>query len=183
MDIKTVPFVLIILLFSGCSTMRTQQSQTLVKADTNTDTQYVKDVISKQEEENGIPKGILSSIASVESQYRPYAINTKAKSHNFNSKSQAVEFVENNVKRRNTNISVGCLQLHYRAHRSQFSSVDSMLTPENNISYGARLLKSLYNRFGSWEKAIKFYHSTKAKYNRVYYRKVMKKYNSIAKSH
>ncbi len=182
MVIKTIHFVFLTLLFSGCSSVRYPSGNSMKDA-VKYDKLYIKNLISEKESENGIPNGILSSIAAVESQYRPYAINAKNKPYNFDSKEKAVRFIEDSVSCKCTNISVGCLQIHYKTHHSKFSSIDSMLTPENNISYGAKLLKSLYMKHRSWEKAIKFYHTSKSKYNRVYYAKVMKKYNSIIKSH
>ncbi len=182
MIIKIIHFVFLTLLLSGCSSVKyasDNSTENIVKYDKT----YIKNIISEKETENGIPTGILSSIAAVESQYKPYAINAKNKSYNFNSKEEAVKFIETSVNRKCTNISVGCLQIHYKTHHSRFPSIDSMLTPENNISYGAKLLKSLYMKHGSWEKAIKFYHASKPKYNRVYYAKVMKKYNSIIKAY
>lgn len=180
--VKIIHFVFLTLLLSGCSSVR-YSSDNSAENTVKDDKAYIKNIISEKESENGIPNGILSSIAAVESQYKPYAINAKNKSYNFNSKEEAAKFIKTSVNHKCTNISVGCLQIHYKTHHSKFSSIDSMLAPEDNISYGAKLLKSLYTRHGSWEKAIKFYHTSKAKYNRVYYAKVMKKYNSIIKAH
>lgn len=183
MLIKTIQFVFLSLLVSGCSSVMQRASNNSDEINAKDSKEHIKSIIYKQELENRIPEGILSSIAAVESQYKPYAINAKSRSYDFDSKDKAVKFIENSINHGCTNISVGCLQIHYKTHHSKFSSIDNMLTPENNISYGAKLLKSLYLRYGSWEKAIKFYHTSKAKYNRVYYAKVMKKYNSIMKSH
>lgn len=180
--LKTIQFVFFALLLSGCSSVMHSSGDNQTESVPMNSKEHMKKIISKQEMENGIPKGILSSIAAVESQYSPFAINSKNKPYNFNSKDEAVRFIENSVNHRCTNISIGCLQIHYKTHRSKFSSIDSMLTPENNISYGAKLLKSLYTKYGSWEKAIKFYHTSKPKYNSIYYAKVMKKYNSILNS-
>ena len=47
-----------------------------------------------------------------------------------------------------------------------------MINPIENVDYGARFLKKLYQRHGSWEKAVKYYHSSKSKFNVKYYRKV-----------
>ena len=47
-----------------------------------------------------------------------------------------------------------------------------MISPVKNIDYAARFLKKLHKRHGSWEKAVKYYHSSKSKFNVKYYRKV-----------
>ena len=47
-----------------------------------------------------------------------------------------------------------------------------MMSPEKNVDYSARFLKKLHKRHGSWEKAVKYYHSSKSKFNVKYYKKV-----------
>lgn len=171
MFIKTGRLALFAILLSGCSS--TMQNSHEVSAQPLANKDCIQSIIEKNEVENNIPKGILTSIAKVESKCKPYAVNTRKKSYTFDNKEQAVNFVNAAVKKGDTNISIGCFQLHYKSHRSKFASIASMLTPEENIAYGARLLKELYNRHGSWEKAIKFYHAKSSKYNQPYYRKVM----------
>ena len=46
------------------------------------------------------------------------------------------------------------------------------MRPADNVDYSARFLKKLHKRHGSWEKAVKYYHSSKSKYNVKYYKKV-----------
>lgn len=166
---------------TGCSNMR-RSSAGLENADalgTVSSEEEVKQIIATEERKQGIPNGILNSIAAVESRHKPYAVNARQKAHNFGTKDEAVKFVNASLKSGCDNISVGCLQLHYKTHRKKFTSLDDMLTPESNASYAAGLLKSLYNRYGSWEMAIRMYHTKKARYNKRYYKKVMRAYNSI----
>ena len=139
-------------------------------------------MISNEEKKNGIPNGILNSIASVESRHNVYAVNTRKKSYNFKSKEEAIKFINTSLRNGCSNISVGCFQLHYSSHKKNFSSIENMLTAEKNITYAAHLLKTLYNKYGSWELAIKKYHSDKTRYNKVYYRKVMSTYNRFYKT-
>jgi soluble lytic murein transglycosylase-like protein len=152
------------------------EQQTLRSTDNSTGNNLYK-IIEKEEEKNGIPKGILNSIAAVESKHTPYAVNARKKSYNFETKKEASEFINTSVKNGCKNISVGCLQLHYKTHGSNFASIDDMLTPEKNVSYAANLLKKLYTKHRNWETAIKTYHTSKAKYNKIYYKKVMHQYN------
>ena len=142
----------------------------------------VQSLISAKEKENGIPEGILNSIASVESKHKVYAVNTYRKSHNFNSKSDAVKFINTAIRHGKKNISIGCCQLHYASHKKNFLSIDDMLTPEKNVAYAAIMLKKLYIRYGSWEKAIKKYHNASKRHNQAYYNKVMKIYSSYKHS-
>lgn len=138
----------------------------------------IRKLIAAEEKAKGIPEGILDSIAAVESQHSAYAVNTRRNSHKFKTKAEAVKFINNTVKHGGQNISIGCLQLHYGTHKKNFSSVEDMLSPKGNVAYAAALLKKLYNKYGSWEMAIKKFHSSKKKYNNLYYRKVMKAYNT-----
>ena len=142
----------------------------------------LQSLIATKEKENGIPEGILNSIASVESKHKVYAVNTHSKSHNFKSKSDAVKFIKTAIKCGKKNISIGCCQLHYSSHKKNFLSIDDMLTPEKNISYAALMLKKLYLRYGNWEKAIKKFHNASKRHNQVYYQKVMRIYSSYRHS-
>jgi soluble lytic murein transglycosylase-like protein len=135
--------------------------------------------ISEEERSNDIRPGLLRSVAMVESECNPYAVNVGGRSYAFKSMSKATDFVKSMVKSGRTNLSVGCLQLHYGTHRGSFSSVDDLLNPELNISYAARLLRKLYDKHGSWEKATQRYHTSNPNRGKSYYRKVLKAHNKI----
>jgi hypothetical protein len=64
------------------------------------------------------------------------------------------------------------MQLNYRWHSKFFNNLNDMMSPEKNVDYSARFLKKLHKRHGSWEKAVKYYHSSKSKFNVKYYKKV-----------
>lgn len=179
---RFIEFIAIILLVSGCSTANLQTPTDKVQPTPVSQEANVKGIISKEEKNKGIPQGILNSIAAVESKHTVYAVNVKRKPYMFKTKEEAVKFVNASIDSGCKNISVGCLQLHYNTHKQHFSSVSDMLTPENNISYAASLLKKLYDKYGSWEMAIRMYHTNKARYNKAYYTKVMREYNSVYKA-
>jgi soluble lytic murein transglycosylase-like protein len=141
-------------------------------------TKAISRIIEKEEVKKEIPKGMLKAIADVESRFNPYAVNAQKKSYLLKTKKEATKLIQNFVNRGYTNISVGCLQIHYKTHKDHFSSIEAMLIPENNVAYAAALLKSLYKRYGSWEKAIKMYHTSNPVHNKPYYQKVMKRYLS-----
>ena len=176
-------FFITCLCVSACSTALNKNKVDISPAQVGetTFTDEVRRMISNEEKRNGIPSGILDSIAKVESRHNIYAVNTRKKSYNFKTKEDAVKFINTSLQNGCTNISVGCFQLHYATHKKNFSSLDNMLTAESNVTYAANLLKGLYNKYGSWELAIKKYHSSKAKYNNVYYKKVMAAYNDLNK--
>lgn len=170
------------LLVSGCSISNSTIENQPAKSNEQIGKAEIYQIIDKEEKNNGIPKGILNSIAAVESEHTAYVVNAHKKSYKFKSKEDASKFIKTSVDKGCKNLSIGCLQLHYKAHGNNFVSISDMLTPENNVSYAAILLKTLYNKHGTWEKAIKMYHTSKSKYNKIYYSKVMKKYNSIYKN-
>ena len=179
---KSIQFIFIALLISGCSTLNPAIEKQPVNFNDQVEKTEICKIIDKEEKSKGIPTGILNSIAAVESQHTAYVVNTKKKSHKFKSKAAATNFIKASVNEGCKNISVGCLQLHYKSHSNNFISISDMLTPESNVSYAARLLKGLYDKYGNWETAIKMYHTSKSKYGKIYYSKVMKKYNSIYKA-
>jgi soluble lytic murein transglycosylase-like protein len=133
-------------------------------------------IIAAEEEKNGIPRGLLKAITEVESGCNPYFVNTHGRSLRFKSQAEALDCIERMIRQRKLNLSIGCAQLHYKSHRNNFLSVSDMLDPKKNIAYAAKILKSLYLKYGNWSDATKRYHAAKAKYYMPYYRKVVKKY-------
>ena len=129
----------------------------------------------------GLPENILLSISRVESGYKkvggitrawPWTLNAGGDSAYFQTKEAALSSLKDRIKKGVTNIDVGCMQLNYRWHKKFFKSLSDMISPTKNVDYGAKFLKKLHKRHGSWEKAVKYYHSSKSKFNVKYYRKV-----------
>ncbi len=133
------------------------------------------------EKKHGLPKNILLSISRVESGYRkvdgitrawPWTLNAGGDSAYFQTKEAALDSLKDRIEKGVTNIDIGCMQLNYRWHKKFFNNLNEMMSPKKNVDYGARFLKKLHQRHGSWEKAVKYYHSSKSKFNVKYYRKV-----------
>jgi hypothetical protein len=133
------------------------------------------------EKKHGLPKNILLSISRVESGYHkvdgitrawPWTLNAGGDSAYFQTKEAALNSLKDRIKKGVTNIDIGCMQLNYRWHKKFFNNLNEMMSPTKNVDYGARFLKRLHERHGSWEKAVKYYHSSKSKFNVKYYRKV-----------
>ena len=129
----------------------------------------------------GLPENILLSISRVESGYKkvdgvtrawPWTLNAGGDSAYFQTKEDALISLKERVKKGVTNIDIGCMQINYRWHKKFFNDLTDMISPSKNVDYGARFLKRLYQRHGSWEKAVKYYHSSKNKFNIKYYKKV-----------
>lgn len=130
---------------------------------------------------NSLPRNILTSISLVEAgrkhedglvQSWPWSLNHAGKSLFFDEKAEALEYLEKNITPEFKNIDVGCMQINVRWHRENFDSLDAMLDPRKNIEYAASFLTTLKSGKGSWEKAIKHYHSATPKLNVKYYAKV-----------
>ena len=104
----------------------------------------------------------------------PWSINNEGKGYFLKDSTTALSMLSSLVAQGKTNIDVGCMQLNIRWHADFFDSLQQMMNPLDNVRYAARYLEQLYKETGSWEKAVKFYHSRNAKFNSVYYAKYKK---------
>ena len=142
-----------------------------------------KNLATQIEIEEGLPKGILTSISLVESgrvlengslKAWPWSLNHAGKSLFFDSKIEALDYLEKHITSKFRNIDVGCMQVNVRWHFEKFGSYERMLDPITNIRYAASFLSDLKRRHGSWENAIKHYHSSTRKLHTKYLAKVNK---------
>lgn len=141
--------------------------------------EMLEGIITKAEQRYGILPGLLISIARHESNVSPWVIGSSGRAitnSNLNEASSKVTILINEGK---TNIDIGVMQLNYHFHKNNFSSIDEMLLPENNINYAAFLLSNLYKKHKSWQTAIRYYHSKNAVHNRPYSRKIVMEYLGI----
>ena len=142
-----------------------------------------ENVINKIESYTDLPKGLLTAIGKVESgrflknkKYVvwPWTVNHAGKSLFFDNKNQMEKYVLKNVRLKDYNIDVGCMQINLKWHKNYFKKVNDMFALVPNISYAASFLIQLKNRHGSWDEAIKYYHSSDPKKNKPYLNKVKK---------
>ena len=147
----------------------------------NQDTLQCEYLAKDAEKKYELPENILLSISRVESGYQkvdgiirawPWTLNAGGDSAYFKTKKAALKSLKKRIESGVTNIDVGCMQINYRWHNKFFSNLGDMINPIKNVDYGARFLKKLFQRHGSWEKAVKYYHSSKSKFNVGYYKKV-----------
>ena len=147
----------------------------------NQDTLQCEYLAKDAEKKYELPENILLSISRVESGYQkvdgiirawPWTLNAGGDSAYFKTKKAALKSLKKRIESGVTNIDVGCMQINYRWHNKFFSNLGDMINPIKNVDYGARFLKKLFQRHGSWEKAVKYYHSSKSKFNVRYYKKV-----------
>lgn len=133
----------------------------------------LKKYIGYVERKNRIPRGLLNAIVAVESGFNPYSVNITGKPFTANNKLEAVKTIKDALNQGITNIDVGIAQINYRWHKDNFKNIEEMLSPTTNIEYAAKLLSSLFKRYGTWQDAIKYYHSANSDYHRQYSRKVV----------
>ena len=147
-------------------------------------------IIATKKYENiyGIPNNLLLSISLTESGRRiksgefvswPWTINRKGKGKFFNNKLTAIKYVEDYIKKGKKNIDLGCMQVNYMYHPSAFKNFYEAFDPDKNVEWAAGMLKSLYNKFGTWESAVGYYHSYRKLKREKYSLKVFKTLASL----
>lgn len=139
----------------------------------NSEKQEIEKLISTAEDRYNIPVGLLYSIAKVESGLKPYALNVEGKAFILTNTEDAINELAELLGEGITNIDVGVMQLNWHWHSQYFSSIQQILEPSTNIDYAGKLLKSLYQQHGSWQKAVRYYHSATPEHHRKYSRKVI----------
>jgi hypothetical protein len=132
-----------------------------------------KAFIKQMEIDNKIPEGLLMAIAAVESEHNPWAINCAGVSRSFTSHEAAKKFVVDLRSQGKVDINIGILQINYGAHKTMFKTAEEVLNPTKNITYAAKYLAQLKKQYGSWQRAVCFYHSPDVKCQNIYLNKVM----------
>lgn len=129
--------------------------------------------------EYGVSFDLLQTIAAVESgkwdhlQNRyvawPWTVNINGRGHYYSSKEEAVAAIKEAQAKKAKSIDVGCMQINLRYHGKEFSSLEDMLDPLQNVKYSAKYLRSLYSSNGrDWKKAAKRYHSGSPEAGEIY---------------
>lgn len=120
--------------------------------------------IAKSED---VPLGVLYAVGltetGVKGSLHPYALNVEGKTIITYSQADALkEFLKAKSQGKKL-IDLGCMQVNYYYHGSNFNSPTEMMEPEKNIVYAARFLKSLRVSEGSWAAAVARYHASPRK--------------------
>ncbi|MFN4058270.1 MAG: lytic transglycosylase domain-containing protein [Roseinatronobacter sp.] len=89
----------------------------------------------------------------------PWTLHFSGKGHWRDTKAEAHILAQSAIDAGTTNIDLGCFQINYRWHGENFASLNDMLDPVTNARYAARLLRSHFERLGSWQAAAGAYHS------------------------
>lgn len=112
---------------------------------------------------HGVPPGILHSVGLAETgrkgSLHPYALNIEGRAVFAKNREQALHEFEQARSEGKQLIDLGCMQINYRYHGAEFSSVGAMLDPHANVDYAARFLARLHARHETWTMAVARYHA------------------------
>ncbi len=110
-----------------------------------------------------VPLAVLYAVGLTETGRRgslsPYALNIEGPSYFPASLAEAMRRFEAARKDGVRLIDIGCMQINHYFHGRQFSSVEAMFDPRENVEYAAQFLKALRAREGSWTLAAARYHA------------------------
>lgn len=121
-----------------------------------------------QEQQHRIPVGLLTAIGLTESGRSfgnghrtvwPWTVNAAGEGHFFESKKDAIAFVQEKQAAGTDSIDVGCMQVNLKHHPDAFASLDDAFDPATNVAYAADFLTSLRAELNSWIGAARRYHS------------------------
>jgi hypothetical protein len=128
------------------------------------------------EQKLNIPSGLLLAIALVESGTdgtpNPYAISADGRAIVARSTQDAARHLRDRGGRLRQNTYVGCMQLSVSVHKGQFSPLERIVDPRENVWYAGRLLVRLHGEEGSWKAALARYNGTSPRHAQAYVCKV-----------
>jgi hypothetical protein len=139
-------------------------------------------LIKNAEKSRAIPRGLLEAIAFTESSRMavngqrvpwPWTVNAQGQGYYFETKKDAIAFVEVLQAQGVNVIDVGCMQVDLYYHPSAFASLDAAFDPATNVSYAAQLLSELKSETGDWQVATQYYHSRTPDLGRAYAQRVI----------
>jgi hypothetical protein len=89
----------------------------------------------------------------------PWTVNAAGDGAFYDTKTALKARAEDLIAAGQTNFDLGCFQVNYGWHGSEFASLDAMFDPATNADYAARFLRRLYDQKGDWMLAAGAYHS------------------------
>jgi hypothetical protein len=146
---------------------------------------YIESEIADAERKYNIPESLLRAIAleesAVNSRPYPWAICVNGKSHYYPTKAEAIAATRRFIAVGKRNIDVGCMQVNLMHHRHAFRNLEEAFDPRRNIEYAAKFLLALKNEYGTWARAVCFYHSRTAKHYKPYLASVHAEWKKLRK--
>jgi hypothetical protein len=146
--------------------------------------------IRVEERQHRIPSGLLAAIGLTESGRSmgrghrtvwPWTVNAAGEGHYFESKAEAIAFVEGKLADGIESIDVGCMQINLKHHPDAFASLEDAFEPAVNVGYGAEFLTALHDAFGGWITAARRYHSATPEKGEAYGARVLANWTGPAK--
>jgi len=125
-------------------------------------------LIKSAEKSQAIPDGLLKAIGFTESGRVtadgrrvpwPWTVNADGQGYYFETKKEAIAFVQELQARGVSVIDVGCMQVDLYYHPDAFASLDAAFDPATNVAYAAKFLNELKSETGDWGVATQYYHS------------------------
>ena len=104
----------------------------------------------------------------------PWTVTAEGTGKFYPSRRAAIAAVETLQRRGIRNIDVGCMQINLGYHPDAFRPLNHAFYPSTNVAYAAKFLKELRIQRRSWDKAMRYYHSSDPKRQRYYGDKVYK---------
>ena len=104
----------------------------------------------------------------------PWTVTAEGKGKFHPDRGAAIQAVEKLRHRGISNIDVDCMQINLAYHPIAFKSLLEAFDPELNVAYAASFLKELHMQKRSWQRAVRFYHSSDPKRQQRYGTKVYK---------
>ena len=110
-----------------------------------------------------IPLAVFYAVGLLETGGRnglqPYTMNIEGRSAPNATLADALATFEAAHRRGASLIDIGCMQINYRWHGSNFASVAEMFDPAHNVDYAARFLHELKTREKTWTLAVARYNA------------------------
>jgi len=125
-------------------------------------------LIKSAEKSHAIPEGLLKAIGFTESGRVtadgrrvpwPWTVNAEGQGYYFETKKDAIAFVQELQSHGISVIDVGCMQVDLYYHPDAFASLDAAFDPATNVAYAAKFLNELKSETGDWGVATQYYHS------------------------
>jgi hypothetical protein len=134
-------------------------------------------LIKSAEKSQAIPDGLLKAIGFTESGRVladgrrvpwPWTVNTDGQGYYFETKKDAIAFVQGLQAHGVSVIDVGCMQVDLYYHPNAFASLDAAFDPATNVAYAAKFLNELKSETGDWGVATQYYHSRNPYLGQIY---------------
>lgn len=122
---------------------------------------------SRASAETGVPEPVLLALTRTETGRPrdgalapwPWTVNLEGAGRWFDTPDEALEFAYDALRTGRRSFDVGCFQINFRWHGTEFPSLEVMFDPLANARYAARFLTELYDEFGDWSRAAGAFHS------------------------